>query len=119
MSKLVFTLRNVTEEEADAVRQLLTQNEIEFFETAPGNWGISLPALWLHDAADFARARALIDAYQEQRRIEVRQEYEQRRQRGEGRTIWHSFRESPLRVTIYIGLATLVLYFSVRVFMTF
>ena len=45
MSKLLFRLRHVPEDEAEEVRALLEQNSIEFFETFAGNWGISLPAL--------------------------------------------------------------------------
>ena len=43
MSKLLFRLRNVPDDEADEVRELLTQHSIEFYETGAGNWGISMP----------------------------------------------------------------------------
>ena len=67
MSKLLFKLRNVPDDEALEVRELLELNDIDYFETTPGNWGISMPGLWLHDADDFPRARALLDDYQADR----------------------------------------------------
>ena len=47
MSKLLFKMRHVPEDEGREVRELLTSNKIEFFETFAGNWGVSMPALWL------------------------------------------------------------------------
>ena len=107
------------EDEAEEVRALLEQNSIEFFETFAGNWGISLPALWLRDEAQFAQARQLIDVYQEQRRVRMQNEYAQQRMRGEVKTIWHSFIENPFRFLLYMSLAALVLFFSVQVFLNF
>ena len=47
MALLLFRLRNVPDDEADEVRHLLNENSIEFYETSAGNWGISMPAIWL------------------------------------------------------------------------
>ena len=118
MSKLLFKLRHVPEDEADEVRALLEQNGIEYFETFAGNWGISLPALWLRDESQFQQARQLIDAYQLERRTRIRSEYEASRMRGEARTLWHSFVDNPVRFLLYTGLAGLVLYFSVQMFLS-
>lgn len=49
MSKLLFKLRGVPDDEADEIRALLAEKQIEYYETSAGNWGISLPALWLQD----------------------------------------------------------------------
>jgi len=117
MSKIIFRLRHVPEDEAAEVRALLERNNIEFFETFAGNWGISLPALWLKDESKHQAARELIDAYQEERRIRIRSDYEQSRMRGETLTLWQSFRENPVRFIVYTSLAAIVLYFSVLVFL--
>jgi len=117
MSKIIFRLRHVPEDEAAEVRALLEQNNIEFFETFAGNWGISLPALWLKDESQHQTARELIDAYQEERRIRIRSDYEQSRMRGESLTLWQSFRENPVRFLAYTSLAAMVLYFSVVIFL--
>ncbi|MEE3087569.1 MAG: DUF6164 family protein, partial [Pseudomonadota bacterium] len=42
MAKLLFRMRDVPDDEAEEVRELLTQNKITFFETFAGNWGISM-----------------------------------------------------------------------------
>ena len=74
MAKLLFNLRNVPEDEADEVRQLLTTHGVDWYETRPGPWGISTGALWLRDAAAYPEARRLLDGYQASRRERVREE---------------------------------------------
>ncbi|TBR42746.1 hypothetical protein CBF23_006090 [Marinomonas agarivorans] len=61
MAKLVFLLKNVPDEEADDIRTLLTENEIEFYETSAGRWQISLAAIWVRHNQDYATARRLIE----------------------------------------------------------
>jgi hypothetical protein len=61
MSKLVFKLRNVPIDEAQDIRELLEGNDIAYFETSAGNWGISLPAIWIHESEKFEFTRQLID----------------------------------------------------------
>lgn len=119
MSKLIFKLRNVSDDEAQEVRELLENNEIEFFETNAGNWGISLPALWLKKDDQFSEARQLLDNYQRERSARIREEYELSRERGEIRTIWSSFLENPTRFILYLGLVAAVLFFSLRFFVFF
>ena len=119
MSKLLFRMRNVPVDEAQEVRELLEKNKIEFFETFAGNWGVSLPALWLTREEQFDQARELLDEYQSNRSIRIREEYELSRQRGEVKTMWHSFSENPFRFVVYLGLVGLVLFFSLRFFLSF
>ena len=73
MSKRLFNLRNVPDDEADEVRALLTAHAIDWYETAPGPWGISAPALWLQDADAYPQARRLLDDYQQARREQARE----------------------------------------------
>lgn len=119
MSKILFRLRHVPDDEADEVRALLDDNDIAFFETSPGNWGVSMPAIWVNDDTDFDRARLLLDEYQQQRSVRVKEEYELSRERGEARTTWQAFQESPLRFISYMGLIGIVLYLSLRFFVRF
>lgn len=74
MSKIVFHLRHVEEDEAQDVRELLEQADIPFYETSAGRWRISLAAIWVKESADFDRARAIIDAYQAERSERIRQQ---------------------------------------------
>lgn len=119
MSKLLFRMRNVPEDEAHEVRELLEKHEIEYFETFGGNWGISLPAIWLKKADQFEMARQLLDEYQHDRSIRLRTEYQLSKERGESKTLWHSFRESPLQFIVYFSMIALVLYVSTQFFLSF
>ena len=63
----VFRLRNVPDDEAEEIRNLLKHNHIDFYETPAGNWGISMPAIWLNDDDQLERAKELIKEYQQHR----------------------------------------------------
>lgn len=114
MAILLFSLRGVPEDEAYEVRELLSENKINFYETSAGNWGMSMPALWLRDDGDFARARQLLDEYQQQRQITQQQLYLQRKQAGQAKTVWAVFKENPLVFTAYLVLMALIVYVSIR-----
>lgn len=110
MSVLFFSLRGVPDDEADDIRSLLTENQIDFYETSAGNWGISLPALWLIDKENLPTAQRLFDAYQNQRQIEQRTLYKQRKANGQQPgMITHI-----LRAVLYLPLLIGVLYVSVK-----
>ncbi len=119
MSKLLFKLRNVLDDEAQEVRELLEDNNIEYFETFAGNWGVSSPAIWLKNDDQHEMARSLLDKYQAERAVRIREEYELGKQRGEVKTMWHTFLENPTKFTAYMGLVGLVLYFSLKFFLSF
>jgi len=91
MAKLLFNLRNVPDDEADEVRQLLTEQGVDWYETRPGPWGISGGGLWLRDAAAWPQARRLLDGYQQARREQAR---EQVRRHGR-QTFFDLLRERP------------------------
>lgn len=119
MAKLLFRMRHVPDDEAEEVRALLAQNNIDFFETFPGNWGISMPALWLKREDQYAEARRLLDVYQDDRRQRVQSEYQESKQRGEVKTTWLAFKESPIRFISYFTLIAIVLFLSLRFFLSF
>ena len=106
MSKLVFRLNNVPEEEAEAVRQLLADNHIDFYETHAGRWGISVAALWLKNDDDFVHARQLIDEFQQSHLIAMRAQYEQAKKDGLVPTFWQLLRASPF---VFISYWVLIL----------
>jgi hypothetical protein len=114
MAILLFSLRGVPEDEAYEVRELLNEHEISFYETSAGNWGVSMPALWLRDDKNLEKARQLLNDYQQQRQIKQRQLYLQRKQAGEGKTLFHSFKEKPLLFISYLVVILLVTYVSIR-----
>ncbi len=119
MAKLLFRMRHVPDDEAIEVRDLLDQHGIEYFETFAGNWGISFPALWLKDEAQFSQARQLLDEYQAERSSRIKAEYELQKSLGHAPTMWHSFLENPLRFVSYFTLIAAVLYLSLSYFLGF
>lgn len=113
----LFRLRNVPDDEAEEIRQLLIEHGIEFYETPAGNWGISMPSIWLNDETQSTRAKALIESYQKQRAIRKRQEYEQLKREGKQRTIADTLREQPFLLLLYLAVAGLILYLSLKPFL--
>lgn len=114
MAKLLFSLRGVPEDEAYEVRELLSKHQISFYETSAGNWGVSMPALWLRNDDEFITARQLLDEYQQQRQITQRQLYLQRKQAGQTKSLLTAFREKPLVFIAYLAVMLLVVYVSIK-----
>lgn len=119
MSKLLFRLRHVPDDEVAEVRELLEAHDIDFFETGDGNWGISMPALWLHDESRYEEARALLDEYQAERARRMREAYAEDLREGRAESLFTTFRRQPLRFLFFVGLACAVLYISISSFFDF
>lgn len=114
MPKRLFNLKNVTEDEAREVRELLEQHRIGYYETPERFWGFSVPAIWLQSESDYEKARALLDQYQAQRAIEQKQQYQEAKARGEAPNVWRFFIDHPLRFILALLGIAVVLYFSVK-----
>lgn len=117
MPTRLFALNGVPDDEAEDVRALLSAAGINYYETPAGNWGISSPALWLNDDSQREQARSMIDAYQRERAIRVREEYAQLRREGRHRTLIDVIRENPLRFFVYLAVIVAIVYFSTKPFM--
>ncbi|MCR8922598.1 DUF6164 family protein [Dasania sp. GY-MA-18] len=113
MSVLIFKLNDVSDEEADAVRQLLADNELDFYESSAGRWGVSIAGLWLKDESQKARARALIEAYQVERVASLRTERGDQPMPG----LIDRFKAAPLQVSAMGLLLLMVLYVSIAPFL--
>ncbi|MBT8147925.1 MAG: hypothetical protein KJN90_13795 [Gammaproteobacteria bacterium] len=118
MATLLFRLRHVPEDEAEEVRALLEEHDIDFYETSAGNWRIAMPAIWLRNDDQLPLARQLLDQYQQVRYRNARAQYEELRQSGEHRTLWKNFIEQPVKVALYLGAVVLILYLSLQVFIS-
>ncbi len=119
MAILLFSLRQVPDDEADDIRDLLTENQIDFYETNAGNWGISMPAIWLRNEQQHTQARLLIDEYQEERRICIRQEYARQKQAGEANTFLKNLWHHPAQTIAFIVAIIMVLYVSIKLVFEF
>jgi len=115
----IFKLRDVPDDEAADVRALLSENDIEFYETTAGSWGISAPGIWLKDESRFAEARALIDAYQLERQRRMQEEYAQLKRQGRQRSVAQLIMENPLRAILYLVGIAVILYISIKPFLHF
>jgi hypothetical protein len=62
MSNKIFDLKDVPAAEANSIRRLLDQADIEFYET-PSTL-LSGGAIWVHEASDIPHARALIQDFE-------------------------------------------------------
>ena len=116
MSILLFKLSSVPEDEAQDIRDLLIEHEINFYETSAGILGFSMPGIWLKDEAQLAVAKALIDDYQSQRQSRAQEDYQHQQVTGQSRTILDMFKEAPARFIAYLFAIAIIIYFSVILF---
>ena len=119
MSAIVFRLNDVPEDEAQAVRDLLTENDIEFYETSAGKWGFSVAAIWIKDEGLKDKAREIIKSYQLKHHHEMQDKHESLRQQGQLETFRKRFIRQPLQVIIYLILVLLVIYLTLIPFLDF
>ena len=112
MAVLIFKLRYVPDDEAHEVRELLIDNEIDYYETSAGFFGISMPGLWLKNEDQLQKAKQLIDEYQQLRQKKAREDYEQ----GDARTFLDMFKEAPVSYISYILAIILICYFMIALF---
>ncbi|MBL4851983.1 MAG: hypothetical protein JKY90_06855 [Gammaproteobacteria bacterium] len=119
MSVRLMNLRSVPEDEAEEIRQLLTEQGFDFYETPGGRWGISSPGLWLRDESDLDSAKAVLENYQVERYQRVRAEYDELKKIGMQRTWIDMVVESPGRVIFYLAVVGFIVYFSIMPFLRF
>ena len=116
MAKLLFKLNGVPDDEADQIREVLDSNEIDYYETSAGTWGLSFAGIWLKQEEQFEHAKSLIEEYQEQRYQNALTERRAKIESGEYPTYWQSILHSPIRILLVLAFVSAVLYFSVRPF---
>ncbi len=116
MPEFVYKLNGVPEDEANEIREVLADAEIDFYETSSGRWGISMAAIWLKTDDQLAQAKALISDYQQQRVTRVRAEYEEAKREGRVETLSQRFVRQPLPFLFLMFFVVLVLYFSLMPF---
>lgn len=113
MAKLFFKLNGVPEDEADDVRALLSDADIEFYETSAGNWGVSLAAIWLNDEAQLERAKSLLDEYQQARLFNAREQLNEQPPETFLQRLWRY----PMHILAYCVLILVILYISIAPFL--
>jgi len=119
MAVKLFKLRNVPDDEAEDIRQLLLAHAIAFYETEAGGWGISVPAIWIHDADALPQAQALIVEYQKNRAKRAQTEHQQDKEAGEHTTVMDKIRQQPVQFALLLIASLFVLYVSLAPFLYF
>lgn len=99
---LLMNLRNVPDDEADEVRDMLDAQGIAFYETRPSIWGVSAGGIWVTEDAAYPDARRAMDDYQRQRRDRARAEYAAAKRAGTAETFVTMLRAEPLRVVMSV-----------------
>ena len=117
MSILLFRLRNVPEDEAEDIREILNNNNLEFYETSAGNWGISTAAIWLKNREQLEIAKELIEKYQTERGISQRQTYDELKKTGDHKTLLDAFQENPFKFVAYLIFVGFIIYVSTKPFL--
>ncbi len=116
MAVRLFNLRNVPDDEADEVRELLEKHGFDFYETPAGNWGMSMPSFWLRDEGQLAEAKALIADYQLERTKKAQQEYQRQKSAGELPSVLSRVVAQPMRFIVYVLLIVFFLFLSTSPF---
>lgn len=111
MAKLLLKLNPIPDDEAEEIRSVLHDNQIDFYETTSGIWGLSFAGIWLKDETQWHTAKQLLDNYQIQR-------YQQALEQRATINYWQSFKRSPIKVIAVIIFVVTVAYLATRPFFT-
>jgi len=113
MALLLFKLHNVPEDEAEAVRALLDEEELDYYETSAGRWRLGVDAIWLRNNDDAEQARRLLADYQQERSRLARQEQQQLEEQGLADHFVNRLQTQPGRTLLSLAgiLAVLFVFF--------
>lgn len=117
MAALLLRLRHVPEDEYQEVCDLLEENDLPFYETQVGFWGIGTAAIWLHDSEQLPQARALLEEYMANRQVKAKAAYQQALAAGEVRTWWGTFKAQPVMFLVYFLVVVFILGISTLPFL--
>ena len=114
MPTLLFSLRGVPADETDEIKELLDKHEINYYETSAGNWGVSMPALWLPNNDELDNAQNLLNEYHTQRAITQRNIYQQLKRDKKNKRLFDVFIENPFKFLTYLLAIAFIIYLYPR-----
>ncbi len=114
---MLVNLRGVPDDELEEIRELLTGEGIDFYETDAGNWGIGQPGIWLRDPEQGDLARSLLEHYWQERSRRALEDREMLRRTGRLPGLTDLFLRAPLRFLLALAAIGLVLYISIAPFL--
>ncbi|WP_148864739.1 DUF6164 family protein [Marinobacter fonticola] len=118
MPHFLMNLRHVPDDEADEVRALLETHRINYYETPPSRWGISMGGFWVHEADEAERARGLLASYQRERAHAQRADYERRRAAGDVLSFRQRLARRPVTVLAVLLAVALILGLALGPFLS-
>lgn len=96
-------LRDVPDDEADDVRQLLHEAGIDFHESRPTALGLFAGAIWVTRDEQYVEAKRLFDVYQTRRSEAARAAHAEALEKGEVPGFLDQLRAEPLRVVLVLA----------------
>ena len=117
MPVLLFRLNGVSFDEAEDIRELLETNNIDYYETSSGRWGISVAAIWLKNDSQLETAKGLIAEYQRDRVIRIKEEHKKLKDEGKMETIFDRIKNHPVLFILTLAMIVFIIYFSIKPFM--
>lgn len=118
MSKLIFRLNGVGDDEAEEVRSLLDTHNIDYYETDAGRWGISVAALWLADESQLLEVKRLLADYQQQRALRIKTAREQDPNYQPPLSFTERFAQAPLYYSLLVAAIVAVIALSIYPFLS-
>ncbi len=118
MSVLIFRLNSVDFDEAEEVRELLCENQLEFYETSAGRWGLSVAGIWLKDTSQLETAKSLLAEYAQQRQIRVRDQHQKDERLGLQKTLLQRVKAAPLQYLLVAFSLAAIIYLSLWPYLT-
>lgn len=112
MANLLFKLNNVPDDEAEEIRLILDEAEIDYYETTSGNWGLFFAAIWLKNDKQLAQAKELIKTYQQERFTKAKAEQQAKRESGEQLSWLQAFKNHPIKIIAVIIFSCALMFFS-------
>ena len=116
MAKLLFHLRGVPRDELEEINTLLVSNSIDFYQTTSGNWGLSVPALWVKTELEYRRAKMLLNEYQIERSSRARQDFLDNIIINGNDSFLKNFKSAPVGTLLVLLAIALVTALSVTIF---
>jgi hypothetical protein len=119
MAKLLLNLRNVPEDEAEEVRELLDAHQIAYYETKPSMWGVSAGGIWAANAAQEQEAVRRLADYQAERSARHRAQRELDLREGRAPSTWDNMRANPRQALVAVVGILLMLVVATLPFLLF
>lgn len=103
MARRLLPLRDVPDDEAEDVRDLLREAGIAFHESRSTALGLFAGAIWVSRDEQYAEAKRLFDEYQARRAEAARAAHAEALEKGEVPGFLDQLRADPLRVLLVLA----------------